>query len=246
MDKAQLLGSQTAKGGFANERDIVSKFNNWKTDIEAQKWLVLMDYNLVEIKFVKAVVLHGYKADVNVQITVKLKNAADVENIQVKLVSNPKGFNQIDKRPVDKYNLVFDWKMPPNIVDILKRFTGELPPTISNLRDKRRMFIDEFLVSEQKELLSFLNNNKVMIVSDVLRGRGEFTAEWILVAQKIPGNTCWILKNINEVINHYSGDVKISPRGSINIGSILMQRKGGTPDPTSLQFKINPAELFDL
>ena len=50
---------------------------------------------------------------------------------------------------------------------------------------------------------------------------------------------------VNEVINHYDGDVKISPRGSINIGRILIQQKGGTPDPTSLQFKINPAELFD-
>jgi len=55
-----------------------------------------------------------------------------------------------------------------------------------------------------------------------------------------------VLKNINEVINYYSGEIKISPRGSINIGKILVQRKGGTPDPTSLQFKINPAELFDI
>jgi hypothetical protein len=85
-----------------------------------------------------------------------------------------------------------------------------------------------------------------MIVSDVLRGRGEFTAEWIIVAQKVKNNARWVLKNINEVINHYDGNICISPQGSIKIGSILIQRKGETPDPTSLQFKINPAELFDL
>lgn len=55
----------------------------------------------------------------------------------------------------------------------------------------------------------------------------------------------WILKYINNTCNFFSqGDVKISPRGSLRIGRITMQRKGGTPDPTSLQFKINPLELF--
>ena len=245
-DEAQLLGSQTAKGGFANEQDVADKFNNWQTDNEAQKWLVLMGYSLDSIDFVKAVVLHGYKADLNVQIVVKLKQAIDVENIQVKLVSNPKGFNQIDKRPVDRYNEVFGWNMPDKIVDTLKRFTGELPPNIPNPRDKRRMFIDEFSIQEREDLLGFLKENKAMIVSDILRGRGKFTAEWVIVAQKIKENARWVLKNINEVINHYSGDVQASPKGSINIGTILIQRKGGTPDPTSLQFKINPAELFDV
>ena len=42
------------------------------------------------------------------------------------------------------------------------------------------------------------------------------------------------------------GDVKVSPRGSLYIGRITMQRKGGTPDPTKLQFKIKPCDLFKL
>jgi len=246
MNKAQLLGSQTAKGGFVNEKDIVDKFNNWKTDDEAQKWLVIMNYVLDEVESVEAVVLRGYKADVNVQIRIKLKKALDIENVQVKLVSNPNGFNQIDKRPVERYNDVLNWNMPANIVNILKRFTGELLPTIQNPRDNRRMFIDEFSEKEQKELFDFLKANKAMIVNDILRGRGEFSAEWVIVAQKTNQNARWVLKNINEVINHYDGEIRISPRGSVNIGNILMQRKGGTPDPTSLQFKINPAELFDI
>lgn len=99
---------------------------------------------------------------------------------------------------------------------------------------------------ERRELFDFLNENKAMIINDVLRGRGEFTAEWVIVAQKVNQNARWVLKNINEVINHYDGEIKISPRWSLNIGNILIQRKDGTPDPTSLQFKINPAELFDI
>jgi len=38
----------------------------------------------------------------------------------------------------------------------------------------------------------------------------------------------------------------MNPRASLKIGKITMQRKGGTPDPTSLQFKMNPLELFEL
>ena len=31
------IGSETAKGGFANEREIANKFRVWKTDKESQK-----------------------------------------------------------------------------------------------------------------------------------------------------------------------------------------------------------------
>ena len=84
-------GSQTAKEGFKNEDDIVKKFNNWKKDKIAQSWLILMKYKLSEIEFVEAVKLSanlGGKTDVQVQVTIKLKKAIDVENLQVKLVSN--------------------------------------------------------------------------------------------------------------------------------------------------------------
>ena len=98
MRKEQLLGSQTAKNGFLNEDDVVNKFNVWRSDEDAQKWLLIMQYNLNEIEYVKAVKLSGYKTDVQAQVTIKLKDAIDCQNLQVKLVSNKKGFNQIDKR----------------------------------------------------------------------------------------------------------------------------------------------------
>lgn len=45
MNKKQIIGSMTAKGGFANELDISLKFNNFKCDIDAQEWLEIMGYN---------------------------------------------------------------------------------------------------------------------------------------------------------------------------------------------------------
>lgn len=241
-------GSQTAKGGFKNEQDICNKFNNWKTDNDAQRWLNIMQYDLNNIEYVKAFVLYGYKADINVQVQIKLKSTIDTENIQVKLVSNKKGFNQVDKRWLAHYKEM--WEIPDNIYKLLQYYTGEIKPYKNNLRDSRRMFVDEFTQEEQKALLTWFSNNKTLILSDIIKGRGQFSAEWILVAQKLDRNARWTLVNINQALQHYSmGDVKISPRGSIYIGNVTMQRKGGDggrETANMLQFKLDPTQLFDL
>lgn len=247
MRNEQLLGSQTAKNGFLNEDDIVNKFNKWKLDEDVQKWLSIMQYVLSEIEYVKAVKLNGYKTDVQIQVTIKLKDVIDCQNLQVKLVSNPKGFNQIDKRWVNKY--VEMWDIPVSIEHILKKYTGEIIPNISNPRDKRRMFANEFLEEEQNEILSWLERNKSLIVSDILKGRGQFSAEWMLVAQKVKENSRWVLKPMNFCLNHFgNGFIAITKQGNFKIGRITMQRKGGDNGRETakmLQFKINPAELFD-
>ena len=115
------LGSKTAKGGFTNEQDVIDRFNDWKTDKVAQEWLAEMNYKIDDIEFVKASKVRGqYKADIQVRIMVliKLKSQEDLQNLQVKLVSNPQGFNQIDKRKVDKY--VEFWNIPQDVTKILK------------------------------------------------------------------------------------------------------------------------------
>lgn len=82
------------------------------------------------------------------------------------------------------------------------------------------------------------------------KGRGQFRAEWVLVAQKIDNNARWALVNINQALQRYSnGIVKISPRGSIYIGNVTMQRKGGDGSRDTanmLQFKLDPMLLFDI
>ena len=247
MDLVQK-GSQTAKNGFKNEQFICDKFNNWQSDKEAKKWLTIMKYNLNEIEYVKAVLLHGYKSDINVQVQIKLKEAIDTENIQVKLVSNRKGFNQIDKRWLSHYKEM--WNIPNNIYELLQYYTGEMKPYKQNVRDSRRMFINEFTEEEQKLLLNWFSINKTLILSDIIKGRGRYSAEWILVVQKQEKNFHWVLVNVNEAIHHYSeGNVRISPRGSIYIGKVTIQRKGGDggrETANMLQFKLDPAQLFDI
>ncbi len=244
------LGSKTAKGGFSNEQDVIDRFNDWEKDKVAQEWLTEMNYKIDDIEFVKASKVRGqYKADIQVIITIiiKLKSQEDLQNLQVKLVSNPQGFNQIDKRKVDKY--VEFWNIPQDITKILKLFTGEIAPTKNNLRDPRRMFLDEMSESDQNKLINFINENKILIVSDLLKGRGEFSADWTLVILKLNGESRWVLKSINHVMNVFgAGDIRITREGSLKIGKIGMQRKGGDGGRESakmLQFKINPVELFE-
>ena len=241
------LGSQTAKDGFRNEDDIVKKFNTWKTDKDAQKWLILMHYDIAEIEYVEALKISGYITDIQVQITIKLKKAIDVENLQVKLVSNPKGFNQIDKRWIDKYSEM--WKIPLQIISILKRYTGEEKPSIKNPKDDRRMFANEFSDFEKTSILKWLKKYQSLIVSDILKGQGKFAAEWMLVVQKLEKNSRWILRPMNYCLNFFgNGDIIITNRGNFKIGKITMQRKGGDGGRDTakmLQFKINPAELFE-
>ena len=99
-------------------------------------------------------------------------------------------------------------------------------------------------------LLKWFTDNKTLILSDIIKGRGKFSAEWILVAQKIDNNARWVLVNINQALQHYlTGDVKISPRGSLYIGKVTAQRKGGDNQRETakmLQFKLDPTQLFDI
>jgi hypothetical protein len=252
-DKEILIqrGSTTAKNGFKNETYVINEFNNWENSELSRKWLIAMNYKIDEIESVKAAKVKGsFKADVQVKIKIeiKLKNLTDIQNLQVKLVSNPKGFNQIDKRWLKSYREM--WNIPNNVYELFQHFTGELSPKIQNPKDKRRMFANEFTIEEQKMMLKFFENSKTLIVSDILKGRGRFSAEWMLVILKLKDNATieWALEPINKVLNHFgNGVISISPRGSFKIGNITIQRKGGDNGRLTanmLQFKINPAELI--
>lgn len=276
MDKREL-GSKTAKGGFANEKAICKKFNVWKKDKEAQEWLRIMGYDVKKLDSVKATqvptrikktdlckfgvneeeyeqFVRFKKADAQISIIIKIGNILKIENLSLKKANKDADYNQIDKRSVDSYQEM--WKFSDEIAFWLKLFTGELDPKkysrktgIKKYRDKRRVFLNEMSEVIQNKIIRFFEKNRIVIISDIIRGRGGLSADWMLVTRlnKQEKTTTWILKDINTVMNFFGkGEVCISPRGSLHIGKITMQRKGGTPDPTKLQFKIKPCHLFNL
>lgn len=270
------IGSTTAKGGFMNEKAICVKFNNWEKDQEAQMWLKIMGYNIEEINSVEAIqiptkmklndierlapkesfdeLMKFKKTDVQIIIIITIGKITKIENLSLKKADSDADYNQVDKRWVDAYREM--WKFDNDVALGLKLFTGEIAPfshpeIIKNktLRDKRRLFLDELPEDLQRKIIKFFSKNKILVVTDILKGRGGLSANWMLVTRYNRKNntTTWILKDINTAMNFFGfGSVKISPRGSLYIGRITMQRKGGTPDPTKLQFKIKPCELFEF
>src|SRR3989338_2798271 len=112
------------------------------------------------------------------------------------------------------------------------------------------MLLHEMPAKNQEKIINFFNKNKILIISDILKGRDKFTADWMLVILRKNKNSFdWALKNINTAMNIFGqGDVRITREGSLKIGQIGMQRKGGDAGRESakmLQFKINPCLLFD-
>lgn len=271
------IGSITAKGGFLNEKLIVDYFNSWKTSDLAKTWLSHMGYDILKISDLNAIhippriskknaILFGIsideyqeatkfkKADAQLKIIIKLGNITKIENLSLKKANSNSSFNQIDKRPVDTYQKM--WNFDEEVSQWLKLFTGEKKPSESTLLESKnyreynkRLFVDEFPKRVAVKLIDFIETNKILIISDIIKGRGPLAAGWILVTKydTNTGEQSWVLVDINLAMNYFgSGDVKISPKGSLHIGKTTLQRKGGTPDPTSLQFKINPLGLFDL
>lgn len=193
------------------------------------------------------------KADIQVRLEIIIDDVLHIENISLKKANKSAGFNQVDKRPVKSYKKM--WDFDDEIEYWLKAFTGEIlpkdiltPEKLKNINDNRRLFMTELPNNIITKIINFFTENKLLIVTDIIRGRGGLSAEWLLVTRNHMADANkidWILKDINTACNFFAqGEVKISPRGSLSIGKVTMQRKGGTPDPTSLQFKINPLQLF--
>lgn len=237
-------GSETAKNGFRNEADVAAKLLNWRNDAEGSNWLSAMGYPIDEVEAVVASRPHGEKADV----VAVIRTAAGEfeERISIKLVSSISGFNQIDKRWLSAYARM--WKMPDDVRTSLSLFVGEKPP-VGRSRRPERMFLNELPKEEQAKVIDFFSANKEAIISDLIAGDGATDAEWLLVIWKPADRPRWTLRNVQDVARFYAeGDVEITRAGNLKIGRITMQRKGGDGGRETakmLQFKMNPALLFN-
>lgn len=259
------------------KKAICEKFDNWKNDNESQQWLTIMGYNTNRLDSVKAIQIptklkketasnYGIteeeykefisfkKADVQIRITIKIGNIIRIENLSLKKANSDADYNQLDKRTVESYQKI--WGFDDEICLWLKLYTGEINPNSIReligsvkLRDERRLFMTEMPENVQYKIINFFNKNKILVINDIMKGRGGLSADWMLVTKfnRNEITTSWILKDINTVMNFYGyGDVVISPKGNLHIGKITAQRKGGTPDPTKLQFKFKPCDIFQL
>jgi hypothetical protein len=200
------------------------------------------------------------KADAQIRIKIIIGEIVKIENLSLKKVTIKKnksnaGFNQVDKRWINTYQQI--WNFDNDVALGLKLFTGEIKPPREitsriKLRDKRRVYLNEIPNHLKDKIVDFFKNNKILVVSDILKGRGGLSANWMLVTRydELQNITTWTLKDINTAMNFFGyGDVVVSEDGSLHIGRISMQRKGGDagrPTANMLQFKMKPCELFKI
>ena len=215
MNKSEVC-SKTAKGGFANEKAICKKFNSWKKDKEAQEWLKTMGYVIKKIDSVKAIqvpvrikksdlskfevneeeyeqFVRFKKADAQIRIVVKIGNILKIENLSLKKANSDADYNQIDKRTINNYQEM--WNFNDEMAFWLKLFTGELNPKqysektgIKKFRDERRLFLDEMPKIIQNKIIKFFEQNRIIIISDIIKGRVGLSAGWMLVTRLNKGN----------------------------------------------------------
>jgi hypothetical protein len=239
-------GSETAKGGFRNEVDVCDRFNRWREDPDGRAWLAILHGGTDDVTSVHAATLHGEKADIEVRITTPAGETR--HGISIKLVSTPEGFNQIDKRRLAAYASM--WDMPADVREALALFVGESPPTAPS-RSPERTFLTELPPATQRRVVEFFTIHRETIVSDLFAGDGPHAAGWLLVTCR--GDTTGARRSVllptAEAATFFgTGEVAITPAGSLRIGRITMQRKGGDNGRDTarmLQFKIDPADLLD-
>lgn len=213
-EKRKRIGSQTAKDGFKNELDICKKFNNWKNDKEAKEWLKIMNYNIKRLDKVEAIQIplrinkkyydvfnideddynsfvRFKKADAQIKLIIKIGNIIKYEYISIKKANSDADYNQIDKRTVDSYQEM--WCFDNEIKKWLKLFSGDTIPNkkmFKKLKDKRRMFFIEMPEDIQEKIRKFFEENKILIITDIIKGRGIFLQDgcWLQNSLKMRTN----------------------------------------------------------
>ena len=236
-------GSQIAKHGLWNEDKIIDIFTKYTSSKLAKQWLLNMGYDSNEIISIQVKKLSGFKSDI--ELVIETVDGIFTEGIQIKLVSNKSGYNQLDKRWVSNYADL--WDIPHNIVLVLKYFTGEIKPYKEDVRDNRRMFFNEFNICIQKLILCYFNKNKKLILDGIFKGYKGHEPQWLLIVQKDVSNS--LILSIDDIINFHvlNDDFYITKNGNLRLNCITVQRKGGDNGKITsnmLQFKINPSKYF--
>ena len=240
------MTAEGARSGFDNETNIIRAFNSM--DKDAITWLMHMGHDPSEVSRVRA-----YKApprvkpDVICEIFDRSGALVASEKLSAKKASSKKGFNQIDRGDVVTRYLSMWPDMPQLTVEGLRLFTGNLLP-VGKSREPKRMFFDELTKSHQKSITDFFSEHKTRVVRDLLAGREPDMARWFLGRDEARHR--WTLLPIEDAVEFYSrGSVGPTIRGSLRVGTLTAQRKGGDkgmPTATNLQFKFDPNLIRQL
>lgn len=201
-----------AKNGFKDISTICKKFKNWYKDDEIQKCLEIIGIQQTDISSLSVnKTLNG----VCLEIKVNTGRTYSV-NVDVMLAN---GKDIVKTVSATKF------------IDVISK---DLFFLLGG--DK----FNKLTKNEQTAVLEWIIQNKVLLVSSLLKGEGISSVEWVLVAQKEAENAQWRLININQVINFYSdGEITLNRNGSMRFRNAEMIIKDGV-----IQLKLNPITML--
>jgi hypothetical protein len=178
-------------------------------------------------------------------------------------------YNHVERNYVDFY--AGKWSMSQDVYTALKRFVGEVdgkgnPISIETLEreaellntspgklsKKRRTLLNQLSPQTREIIKDFFRSNKTRILKEIFID--DENVEFFVIVKRQGNVAYYYLVPTKDVLDIYSsGDVVITPRGSLQIGNVVLQRKsgnhrtdGGWADAAAsqLQFKIRPSECI--
>lgn len=267
----ESTGSKAARGGFSNEGTLAEAINGRtalgkqlleamaiesSTLVQARQVASRLSVTslgrLLGVSSVSSDVLRAstqhQKADLLLQVAGQRRVTASL-----KKANAASDFNQVDRRPVDVYQRF--WGFGDDVALALKLFTGDLSSDefaehSQGLRlseGHQRISFPDLSDVQQAAVLEFFTTHKQRIVSDLVQGKGPLAADFMIVTQQDGAITRIHVSQMADVVDYLCElPVCAGPRTTFCVGHLTAQRKGGTPDPTSLQFKVKPSLLLNV
>jgi hypothetical protein len=257
------MASKAAKRGFEAEERLIDAINSKD---ELGKKLIQTIEDLLSLKLVSC---SAEKSPPRIKSDLVILCHRRSILISVKEFDVKADFNHVERNYVEHY--AQKWSMPRDVYVGLKRFVGEVDErgnpistdilereakesgtTPGKLSKKRRTFINQLPEPTRKAIKEFFTSNKEKIIKDIFVDDEDI--KFFIIIKREGSRAYYYIVPTKDVFDVYgSGDIIISPKGSLQMGKVGIQRKSGdhqTPSgwvdssASQLQFKIKPSECI--
>ena len=257
------MASKAAKRGLKAEKRLINAINSMD---ELGKKLIKAIEDFLGLKCTSCSAYKGPpRAKTDIVVTCNGRSILiSVKEFDVKF-----DYNHVERHYLDFY--AREWSMPRSVYISLKQFVGEIneqgaPIAIETLEREaerlgmspgklgktRRIFINQMNYQTRETIKEFFRANKAEILKDVFIN--DENIEFFIVVKREGDTAHYYVVPTKDMVDIYStGDVIITPRGSLQIGKVVLQRKGGDHRTnggwvdvvaSQLQFKIKPSECI--
>jgi hypothetical protein len=252
------LASKAARRGIETEDRLIRAINH--KDLLGNKIIeYLQNYFKTTYKQVSASKARTHrKTDIII--------SCDYMNIGVSVKEYEADYNHLERNFVDYYST--KWQMSNIVYEGLKQFVGEVddhgrPVSIDfieneakqlntspgKLTKNRRKSFNCLGPQIREEILKFFKSNKEKIIKDLFVD--EESIQFFIIVRREKNEICYYILPTEKVLTIYAnGDVRVTRQGNLQLGKVVLQRKGGNHKTNSgwedkvasqLQFKIKPS-----